>query len=130
MRNVTVEVLSPTSARLHWFPESRDTWNGIITHYTIQYSRLRQVLSNEQATDLFMAHVTTIPSDQLRNNPNPTLAASPLMWEEVEVDGLNAYFIYSFSVYSENSAGRSASSDIVEISLPYSGLKSCNCTIS
>lgn len=68
-----------------------------------------------------MTFTTHAPSSLLRNNPNPTLAITPLMWEELEIEGLKAYFVYSFSIYYENSAGQSTSSDSVELSLPYSG---------
>lgn len=121
MSNVTAEILSPTSARLHWLPGSQDTWNGIITRYTIQYSLLRQVSTNEHATNMLVTQVAHAPSGQLSNNPDPTLATSPLVWEEIEIEGLKAYHVYSFSVYSENSAGQSTSSDIMELSLPYTG---------
>jgi hypothetical protein len=121
VRNVTVEVLSPTSVRVYWLPGNQDTWNGIIANYTIQYSLIRPVSANEQAADLPTTLATHIMSSQLRNDPNPTLAASPLVWEEMEVEGLEAYFIYCFSIYYHNSAGQSARSDRVELSLPFSG---------
>lgn len=122
VRNVTAEVLSPTSVRLNWLPGGQDTWNGIITRYTIHYTLLRRVSTNSrQDADMLVALVADTTSSQLRNNPNPTLTANPLLWEETEIEGLKAYYIYSFVVYYENSAGQSASSDIVELSLPYSG---------
>lgn len=122
MSNVTAEVLSPTSVRVLWLPPSVDAWNGVITRYTVQYSILRRVSAQEELPeDLSATLVTHLAPSQLRNNPNPTMASSSLAWEEMELDGLQAYFVYSFTVSYENSAGQSASSDTVELSLPYSG---------
>ena len=118
--NITTEILSPTSVRIQWLPSNQDTWNGIITRYTIQYSLLRQVATSQQ-TSFSELNITYLPSSQLRNNPDPTLAISPLLQEEVVIEGLQPYFEYSFFVFYENSDGQSGSSDIVEFSLPYSG---------
>ncbi len=106
--------------RIRWLPSSLDSWNGIITRYTIQYSLLRQVSS--ATTDILMTLTSDVYSSNLVNNPDPILATSPLMWEELDIEGLKAYFIYSFSIYYENSAGQSASSNSVELGLPITGI--------
>lgn len=127
VRNFTAEVLSPTSVRLNWLPANQDIWNGIIIRYTIPYSLIRRVSVNDQATDMLTTFTAYAPSSHLRNDPNPILVASPLLWEEIEIQGLKAYFIYSFSIYYENSAGQSASSGDVELHLPYSGEVGSEC---
>ena len=107
--------------RLQWLPESHDGWNGIITNYTIEYSILHQVSANEQSVGFVMTFAINIAKDQLRNNPDPILATSPMKWEKVDINGLKPYFVYSFSVYYENSAGLSPKSSTIETSLPYAG---------
>lgn len=104
--------------RLQWLPGSQDTWNGIITNYTIEYSILHPV-STEQLDGMFSTSAKTYEPEE--NNPDPTLATSPLMWEQTEIEELQPYFVYSFSIHYENSAGKSDRSKIFEISLPYTG---------
>ena len=124
--NLTAEVLSATSMRLHWLPPSQDEWNGIITRYVIEYRLVRPVSveSEEyQTTSPLRTFVTFAPSSRqsLNNNPDPTLASLPLAWEQLEIESLEEYFIYEFSVYFENSAGRSDSGQDVELSMPVAG---------
>lgn len=129
VNNVTVSSLSPTSLRLRWLPPNPDEWNGIISRYTIEYSLLRQVQGdddddeNDPSADLRMNFVTYAPSSRQRllNNPDPRLTVTPLVWEELEIAGLQEYFVYSFTMYYENSAGRSDSSDDVELNMPSAG---------
>ena len=104
-------------------------WNGIISRYTIEYSLIRPVQEDDDddevgiAPDYSMTFVTYAPSSRqrLRNNPNPILATTPLAQEELEIDGLQEYFVYSISIFFENSAGRSDSSDSVMLDLPPAG---------
>lgn len=124
--NVTVASLSPTSLRLRWLPANLDEWNGIISRYTIEYSLLQQVQGeddDENGPDLRMNFVAYAPSSRRRllNNPDPRLTVTPLVLEELEIDGLQENFVYSFTMYYENSAGRSDSSDVIEINMPIAG---------
>lgn len=128
VRNVTAASLSPTSVRLRWLPPHPDEWNGIISRYTIQYSLLRQVQGEDDdddapSVDLSMNFVTFAPSSRQRllNNPDPRLTVIPLVWEELEISGLQEYFVYSFTMYYENSAGRSDNSDVIELNMPPAG---------
>ena len=136
--NLTVDSLSPTSLRLSWLPPSPDEWNGIIARYTIEYTLLRQVQEgddddDDETPDLLLNFVTYSPTgrQQLNNDPDPRLTVLPLEEEVLEIDGLQEYFVYSFSVYYENSAGRSGSSDTVELNMPAAGndqhLQYCHC---
>lgn len=127
--NITVGSLSPTSLRLRWLPPNPDEWNGIISRYTIEYSLLRQVQDDDDddenmpSIDLRMNFVAYSPSSRqgLLNNPDPRLVVTPLVWEELEINGLQQHFVYSLSVYYENSAGRSENSDAVELNMPPAG---------
>ena len=132
VRNVTAEALSPTSLRLRWYPSDVDEWNGIITRYTIEYNLLRPVPEDDDddedvpGPDRLMMFVTYAPSSRqsLSNNPDPRLAITPLAQEELEIEGLQEYFVYSISIYYENSAGRSVSSDPVMLNMPPAGMLS------
>lgn len=128
--NVTVESLSPTSLRLRWLPPSQNEWNGIISRYTIHYSLLGQVKEHDDDDELeglltepLMTFVAYAPVnfELLNNNPDPRLATSPLVWEERVINGLEEYYVYSASIYFENSAGRSPTSESVQFSMPSDG---------
>ncbi len=60
-----------------------------------------------------MTFVTYAPTTRraLTNNPDPRLASSPLSPEEVEIDGLQENYVYTFSIFYENSAGRGVNGD-------------------
>ena len=107
--------------RLSWLPGNPDTWNGIITNYTVEYSILHQVSSTEQLDSVFTTHVLHKPQSQLRNNPNPTRVTRPLTREYIEVQELKPYFEYTFSIYFENTVGRSELSEPLYVNLPYTG---------
>ena len=99
--------------------------------YTIQYSLIRPVQEDDDddddegglSRDYSMTFVTYSPSSRqhLSNSPNPTLATSPLVQEQLEIGGLQEYFVYSISIYYENSAGRSAGSNPVQVNMPPAG---------
>ncbi len=138
IENITVIALSPTSALVRWLPAYSDHWNGIIRRYTIEYTLVRPAISHDDDDDdddddvgsednsdnvMMMSYIAYAPTSQqpLQNNPNPILADSPLVWEELEIDGLSENFVYSFSIFYENSAGISRSSSVVELETPSAG---------
>ena len=127
-----MEATSPTSLRLHWLPPSHDEWNGIIRRYTIEYSLLRQVQVDDDgddemedglSTEPLMSFIAYAPTtlQPVMNLLNPHAITTPLVWEEREINGLEEYHVYSVSMYYENSAGRSASSETVELNMPSDG---------
>ena len=105
---------------MQWLPASQGTWNGIITSYTIEYTLLHQVSTHEKFSDEQNYFMATKSQSQLKNNPDPTQAISPLMWEDIVIEQLKPYFVYSFSISYQNSAGKSDKTTL-NISLPYSG---------
>ncbi len=128
MENLTAEALSPTAMRIRWLPPNQDEWNGIITRYTIEYGLIGPVSEDEDEDDTMsgapvMTFVTYAPTTRraLTNNPDPRLANSPLSPEEVEIDGLQENYVYTFSIYYENSAGRGVNGDSVELNMPPAG---------
>lgn len=131
VRNVSIELLSPTSVRLFWTPSSAEEWNGVITSYTIEY-RQHQVQDNLYCStsigedggisaDL-LQYTLTSPPQVFNNNPDPTLATVPLVPEQWVLHDLEEDFGYSMTIYYSNSAGISAGSDVVELKMPQSGM--------
>ena len=117
---VTVDVVSSTSVNVSWLPTSRDNWNGIITHYTVEYRLIRSVRDMNgvsgsgvaptvPGSGVAPAMYASIPAlgQPLANNPNPTLVTIPLKRESVLITGLHEFSVYQFSIYYENSVGRS-----------------------
>ena len=132
--NITAGAITPTSMRLRWLPPNQDEWNGVIHRYTIEYGILGPVQTDDDEDGPnsglprtpIMTFITFSPSSRqsLNNNPNPTLATSPLVWEELEIYGLEEYFEYEFSIFYENSAGRSDSSYRIGLDMPPAGITS------
>ena len=130
MKNVSIELLSPTSVRLVWTPSSPEEWNGIISSYTIEY-RQHQVQDDHYCTTsngeesglstVLLQHTLSSPSEVFTNNPDPTLVTDPLLPEEWVLNDLEEDFWYSLTIYYNNSAGRSDGSDMVELKMPNSG---------
>jgi len=102
-----VEVISATSVELPWLPPDPQLWNGVITNYTVVYKQLGPVgmTPADTVTTIFKTFPTQ--GNPLVNNPNPRHATVPLQQETVVLDHLQEYFVYEFSVFMENAAGRS-----------------------
>lgn len=103
-----------------------DKWNGIITSYTVDYELLHAV--GEQAENSVLAPYSILsvsipqPGFPLANNPDPTRISLPLQTEMVLLEDLQEYYVYQFTVYLQNSAGRSESSQSVTQQLPGAGI--------
>ena len=132
VQNVTVVPISSTAILVSWLPPNPNYWNGIISRYTIEYTLLRPANSDSGDDDdddenqlnfVPMMYIAYSPTRQqpLLNNPDPTVAETPLLKEHLEIDGLLEYFAYSFSIFYENDAGRSNSSLVVEVETPSAG---------
>ena len=61
----------------------------------------------------------------LANNPNPTLVTLPLKRESVLISGLHEFSVYQFSIYYENSVGRSDISSPLEQATTAAGNMKC-----
>ena len=112
---------------MSWLPTSQDDWNGVITRYTVEYRLIRSVrdmigmYGSGIAPTVYGSGVAptmyaSVPSlgQPLVNNPNPTLVTLPLKRESVLITGLQEFFVYQFTIYYENSVGRSDSSSPLE----------------
>ena len=58
----------------------------------------------------------------LANSPNPTLVTLPLKRESVLISGLHEFSVYQFTIYYENSVGRSDSSSPLEQATSAAGI--------
>ena len=118
VEQVIVDVVSSTSVNVSWFPTSLDNWNGIITHYTVEYTLIRSAsdINDVYGSGIVPTMYASIPSlgQPLANNPNPTLVTLPLKRESVLITGLQEFSVYQFTIYYENSVGRSDISSALE----------------
>ena len=118
VEQVNISVVSSTSVNVSWLPTSQDNWNGVITHYTVEYKLIRSVgdMIGMYGSGVAPTLYASIPSlgQPLANNPNPTLVTLPLKRESVLISGLQEFSVYQFSIYYENSVGRSDSSSRLE----------------
>ena len=122
--NMTVLIDSSTSVIVTWLPINPTNWNGILTTYTVQYQRQGQVGSLNTPSESYVtskASIPSLPEHPLANSPDPRLVTLPLNEESLRLEGLEENYVYEFSVYCENSAGQSDSSELVSISMPSSG---------
>jgi len=118
VRNFTVEVISATSVKLSWVPPDPQLWNGVITNYTVVYKLLGPVGMTPAETVTTMVKAIPTRSNPLVNNPDPRHATVPLQNETVILNHLQEHFVYEFSVFMENAAGRSEMSVAIIQELP------------
>ena len=118
VEQVTVNVVSSISVNVSWLPTSQDYWNGIITHYTVEYKLIRSVrdMIGTYGSGVAPTMYASIPAlgQPLANSPNPTLVTLPLKRESVLISGLHEFSVYQFTIYYENAVGRSDSSSPLE----------------
>ena len=118
VEQVNISVVSSTSVNVSWLPTSQDNWNGVITLYTVEYKLIRSVrdMIGMYGSGVAPILYASIPSlgQPLANSPNPTLVTLPLKRESVLISGLQEFSVYQFTIYYENSVGRSDSSSPLE----------------
>ena len=121
---MTAVIDSSTSVSLSWLPVDSALWNGLIVSYTVEYQRREQVEFVGTPEDPYITSTATIPSlpeHPLANSPDPRLVSLPLRAESLQLKGLEENYVYQFTVYFENSAGRSELSSPLLINMPPSG---------
>ena len=126
--NVTVVIESSTSVTLSWLPVKPSLWNGIIISYTVEYQRQEPVEfivnHNPGPAEPYVTSTVSIPSlpeHPLVNSPDPRVVTLPLREESLQLEGLEENYVYQFTVYFENLAGRSEISNPVQVGMPSSG---------
>lgn len=113
-------IISPTSVVISWLPSNTSLWNGIILKYTVEYQRQGPAKFIDDPLIPYLNQTISIHS--LENNPDPRFAISPLVDESVLIDRLEENFIHQFTIYYENSAGKSVKSDAIQLGMPSSGM--------
>ena len=124
VRNVTVDVLSTTSVAVSWLPPYVQSWNGVITSYTIIYELLGKV-NGGSSTQPIQTDTLVYPQPGMmfNNDPDPRASAQlPLQFESVKIGLLEEFYVYQFSVYLENSVGISDASQSIGIEMPPAGM--------
>ena len=128
VRNVSVQVESPSSVTVSWLPPEAQLWNGIISRYTIVYDLLGMVDKYEDHNDLepYTTQMLSIPQpgQPLANNPDPRIVMLPLQLETAVISALEEFYVYQFTVYLENTIGQSEASNVVTVEMPASGMES------
>ena len=121
---MTILIDSSTSVTLSWLPINPSDWNGILTAYVVQYQRQGPAGSLNTPVESYVtltASIPSLPEHPLSNSPDPRIVTAPLNEELLRIQGLEENYVYAFTVYCENSAGRSDSSDPLTITMPSSG---------
>ena len=113
---MTVE--SPTTVVVAWYPPSVQEWNGILTGYSVVFELIRSDTTVQSTVSV------PTPGSPLANNQDPRIVSLPLMMETAELDDLQESFIYRFTVFAENGAGRSVGSTPILQDMPEAG--TCN----
>ena len=120
---MTVAIDSTTSITITWLPPSPSLWNGIVLSYTVEYQRQESPDLNNPPEPYITStsSIPSLPQHPLANNPDPRLVTLPLVEERLHLEGLEENYVYRFTVYFENSAGRSEVSAPVQVRMPSSG---------
>jgi hypothetical protein len=120
VRNVSVDILSATSVAVSWLPPDVQSWNGVITSYTIIYELLGKV-NGGSSTQPIRTNTLVYPQPGMmfNNDPDPRASAQlPLQFESVKIGLLEEFYVYQFSVYLDNSVGISDASQSINIEMP------------
>ena len=119
-------VTSSTSVTVSWLPANRDDWNGIIVRYTIIIEQLGSLADSDTSNSAVVVFNQSLPTiaQLLANSPDPTLVKLPLQREVAILNNLEEHHIYRFSVFYENAAGQSSTSDTVMVETPPTGVLS------
>ena len=123
VENVSAEVTSSTSVTVSWLPANRDDWNGIIVRYTIIIEQLGSLADSDTSNSAVVVFNQSLPTiaQLLANSPDPTLVELPLQREVAILNNLEEHHIYRFSVFYENSAGQSSTSETIMLETPATG---------
>ena len=122
MKDLSVNIRSPTSVELSWRPPEKAKWKGKIDFYAI--TATRHSPSNEITKRAEDSHSETILFTPQTNNPDPSLATEPLLTEQYLVEELEENFEYRFSVSIMNQGGTGMSSEPLVQVMPEAGMYS------
>lgn len=124
VQNVSVDVVSAKSVIVSWLPPNVQSWNGIITSYTIVYELLGRA-DEDIVVEPISSQMLTIPQSQMTNIPDPRTVKLPLVIESAEIDELEEFYMYQFKMYLENEIGQSDVSITRTVEMPAAGKSYC-----
>ena len=119
---MTLEVVSPTSVVLSWYPLRLEYWNGVVVNYTVEINLIGPAGSPNEGIAFTEFHSIPLPAHPLTNNADPRLAVLPLQPETYQANMLHEFHVYSFVVYMYNAAGRSNPSHTIFQEMPGTGI--------
>lgn len=126
LQNLSVSILSPSSVQLSWILPPRESWNGVITNYTVithslgpnNMSSAMDDIESQLTNSTSSERIFSIKDNRWSNNPDPRFYFREVATEEIIVENLNEYFTYCFSMYMSNSAGNSNRVESSTVQLP------------
>ena len=124
IESVHISIVSPSSVNILWIPPPRESWNGILTNYTvISHSHGPNNISVSRDLELHLANDTLVGFTSKEylieeNNPDPRFLYTALVPEELTIEALNEFFTYEFTLYVSNSVGDSDPVSSPTIQLP------------
>ncbi len=129
--NIVEVNVTSTSATIKWIPSSPESWNGRLLQYVIEYQLVKSVdqVGSPEVVEPLLELTVPSPGQELANERDPTIVDYPLLPEVAVVDSLEEYHIYSVSIYTENSAGRSPSTMPIMIETMPSGMPTTYCNL-
>ena len=119
---MTLEVVSPTSVVLSWYPPRLEYWNGVVVNYTVEINLIGPAGSPNEGIAFTEFHSIPLPGHPLTNNLDPRLAVLPLQPEAYQANMLHEFHVYSFIMYMYNAAGRSNPSLTIFQEMPGTGI--------
>ena len=131
IESIYVSIVSSSSVNLTWIPPPRESWNGILTSYTvIAHSHGPNNISSSEVMEIQLENTTLTESMSRKfpvegngwaNNPDPRFIYTALVAEEVTMNALHEFFMYEFTVFVSNSIGDSGSVTSSIIHMPGTG---------
>ena len=118
MKDISFEVVSPTSVRVSWKPPNKKEWKGKINVYKIIATRLGPNQQIEKRAEPLNNIITVLPQ---ANNPDPSLAIEPLQSEQYLIEGLEENYEYTFSISIINAGGSGLPSTPISQIMPQAG---------
>ena len=118
MKDISLEVLSPTSVKVSWKPPNKKEWKGKIDSYEITVVCLGLNEGIIRKCELQNNNIAVSPQ---ANNPDPSLAMQPLHSEQHLIEGLEENYYYNFSISIINDGGSGLPSTPISQLMPQAG---------
>ena len=118
VKDISIEVVPPTSVRVSWKPPNKKEWKGKINTYKIITTRLGPKQGIVKRAEPLNNIITVSPQ---ANNPDPSLAMEPLQSEHFLIEGLEENYEYTFSISIINAGGSGLPSTPISQLMPQAG---------